>query len=163
MWSSVFDPVKFDWFYLERLKRSWRLELREERLRTDIGSNADFHMSRTKRNDNQSSVMLMHESASTSVFFQHGFLSRWLWGWRSWRFLFSMSCFDTTMYRCLRCKFPLCNKWHFQKKTTKFQVGKLESLLRISVPCSKEAFEQGTKRSTHAVRGEDAFGGSFWS
>ena len=56
MWSSAFDPIKFDWFYLERLRRSSRLASREERLKTDFGSNADFHMSRTKRiiTDNQS-------------------------------------------------------------------------------------------------------------
>ena len=56
MWSSAFDPIKFDWFYLERLRRSARLASREERLKTDFGSNADFHMSRTKRiiNDSQS-------------------------------------------------------------------------------------------------------------
>ena len=42
-----------------------------------------------------------------------------------------VSCLDTTKYRCHRCKFPLCNNAQLQKKTTKFQVGKLESLLRI--------------------------------
>ena len=47
-WSSVFDPIKLDWFYLERLRRSSRLASREERLKTDFGSNVDFHMSRTK-------------------------------------------------------------------------------------------------------------------
>ena len=43
-------------FILERLRRSARLDSREERVKTDFGSNADFHMSRTKRiiNDNQS-------------------------------------------------------------------------------------------------------------
>ena len=73
-------------FYLERLRRSSRLASREERLKTDFGSNSDFHMSRTKRiiNDNQSYVMLiyesepqMYESASISVFLQHGSLLRW--------------------------------------------------------------------------------------
>ena len=56
MWSSAFDPIKFNWFYLERLRRSARLASREERLKTDFGSNVDFHISRTNRiiNDNQS-------------------------------------------------------------------------------------------------------------
>ena len=42
-------------FILERLRRSSRLASREERLKTEFGSNADFHMSQTKRiiNDNQ--------------------------------------------------------------------------------------------------------------
>ena len=30
----------------------------------------------------------MYESASISVFFQHGCLARWFWGWRWWRFLY---------------------------------------------------------------------------
>ena len=74
----------------------------------------------------------MYESASISVFLQHGCLSRWFWGWRWWRFLYGcMSCLDMTKYRCLHCKFPLCSKCSLQKKTMKFQVGKLESLLHI--------------------------------
>ena len=48
MWSSAFDPIKFDWFYLERLRRSSRLVSREERLKTDFRSSANFHMNRTK-------------------------------------------------------------------------------------------------------------------
>ena len=53
---------------MERLRRSARLAGCEERLNTDFGSNADFHMSRTKRiiNDNHE-VMLMYESASKSM------------------------------------------------------------------------------------------------
>ena len=59
-----------------------------------------------------------------------------------------MSCLDTTKYRCLRCKFPMCNKsW----KCWKF--------VAHCAPCLKEAFEQGTQYSTHAV---GCFR-SFWS
>ena len=59
-----------------------------------------------------------------------------------------MSCLDTTKYRCLRCKFPMCNKsW----KCWKF--------VAHCVPSLKEAFEQGTQYSTHAV---GCFR-SFWS
>ena len=32
MSSSACDPIKFDWFYLEQLRRSARLASREERL-----------------------------------------------------------------------------------------------------------------------------------
>ena len=74
---SAFEPVKFDWFYLERLRRSSRLASREKRLETDSGSDADFYTSRTKRiiNDNQklSHVnvwisLKIYESASISIF-----------------------------------------------------------------------------------------------
>ena len=42
----------------------------------------------------------------------------------------ALSCLNTTKYRCLRCNFHCATNAHFQEKTTKFQVGKLESLLR---------------------------------
>ena len=58
--------------------------------------------------------------------------------------------------RCLVVNFHCATIAHLHEKTTKFQVGKLESLLCI-VPCSKEAFEQGTQHSTHAVGGQNAF------
>ena len=41
MRGSAFDPIKFEWFYLEWLRRSSRLASRKERLNTDFGSNAD--------------------------------------------------------------------------------------------------------------------------
>ena len=44
MWSSAFDPIKCDWFYLELLRRCARLASRKERLKTVFGSNADFHI-----------------------------------------------------------------------------------------------------------------------
>ena len=73
MWSSAFDPIKFDWFYLERLRRSARLVSREERLKTDFGSNADFHKSRTRRIINDNQMSQIYESVSISVSFQHGY------------------------------------------------------------------------------------------
>ena len=89
-WSSGFDPIKLDWFYLERLRRSSRLASREERLKTDFGSNADFHMSRTKRiiNVNQSHVNVwicfkIYESASILIFSN---MAAYRGGW--WRFLY---------------------------------------------------------------------------
>ena len=168
MWSSAFDSIQFDWFYFERLRRSSRLASHEERLKTDFGPNADFHMSRTKRIiiDNQSfKFVLMHDSASNvwisldlSIFSN---MAACRGGFEDEDKENScMSCLNTTKYRCLRStvNFHCATNDHFQKKTTKLQVGKLESLLRIApVPCSKEAFEQGTQYSTHAVGEEDAF------
>ena len=42
-----------------------------------------------------------------------------------------MSCLDTTNYHCLVVNFHYATNAHFHEKTTEFQVGKLESLLRI--------------------------------
>ena len=42
-----------------------------------------------------------------------------------------MSCLDTTKNRCLVVNFHCATNAHLHEKTTKFQVGKLESLLRI--------------------------------
>ena len=46
---------------------------------------------------------------------------------------------------------------HFHETTTKFQVGKLESWLRIVCLARKNTFEKGTQSSTHAVGGENTF------
>ena len=47
---------------------------------------------------------------------------------------------------------------HFQKKTTKFQVGKLESLLRIvCLARKKPSMKAHSAQLTHVVGGEDAF------
>ena len=57
-----------------------------------------------------------------------------------------MAYLETTRYRCLVVNFHCATNAHFHEKTTKFQVGKLESLLRMyCMPCLKEAFEQGTQ------------------
>ena len=54
--------------------------------------------------------------------------------------------------------FHLATNAHFQEKTSKFQVGlKAGKFVAYCVPCSKEAFEQGTQYSTHAVGGENTF------
>jgi len=45
---GVFEPIKFDWIYLERLSSSSCLANREY-IKTDFGSNGDLHMSRLKR------------------------------------------------------------------------------------------------------------------
>ena len=61
----------------------------------------------------------------------------------------------TTKYRWLLCKCPLCNKCSLPiRENEEIQVGKF---VAYCVPCAKEAFEQGTQYSTHAVRGENAF------
>ena len=144
MWSSVFDPIKFDWFYLEWLGRSSRQASREKRLKTDFGSNADFHMSRIKRiiHDNQSEVMLMYESASISVFSN---MAAYRGGFEDeddedcW-----MLCLETTKYRYLRCKFPLCNKCSLPEENDEIPGSKAGKFVAYCVPCSKEAFERGT-------------------
>ena len=69
-----------------------------------------------------------------------------------------MSCLDTTKYRCLRCKFSLCNKGLLQKKTKKFQIGNLESLLHIvclarKKPSNKAHSTQHTLSDAFAVSG----------
>ena len=83
----------------------------------------------------------MYESASNSVFLQHGSLSRWFWGWRLYEDSCT-SCLDTKKYHCLRCKFPPCNKRSLPEKNTKFQVGKLKSLLRIVCLARKKTSEE---------------------
>ena len=42
--TRAFDPIKFDWYYLKRL----RLSLTPGQLKTDFGSNGDLHMSQVK-------------------------------------------------------------------------------------------------------------------
>ena len=60
-----------------------------------------------------------------------------------------MSCLDTTKYRCLRCKFPLCNKCSLPEENDEIPGWKAGKFVAYCVPCSKEAFEQGTQYSTH--------------
>ena len=64
-----------------------------------------------------------------------------------------MSCLDSTKYRCLRCKFPLCNKWSLPEENDEIPGWKAGKFVAYCAPCSKEAFEQGTQFSTHAVGG----------
>ena len=100
--------------------------------------------------------MLIYESASISVTFFSN-MAAYRGGFEDEDDEDScMSCLDLTKNRCLVVNFHCATNAHLHEKTTEFQVGKLESLLRI-VPCSKEAFEQGTQYSTHAVGGQNAF------
>ena len=75
--------------------------------------------------------MLMYESASISVTFFSN-MAAYRGGFEDEDDEDScMSCLDTTKYRCLVVNFHCAANAHFHDKTTKFQVGKLESLLRI--------------------------------
>ena len=75
--------------------------------------------------------MLMYESASISVTFFSN-MAAYRGGFEEEDDEDScMSCLDTTNYRCLVANFHCATNAHFHEKTTKFQVGKLESLLRI--------------------------------
>ena len=67
-----------------------------------------------------------------------------------------MSGLGTTKYRCL-CKFKLCNKCPLPiRENDEIPGWKAGKFVAYCVPCAKEAFEQGTQYSTHAV-GESAF------
>ena len=68
-----------------------------------------------------------------------------------------MSCLDTRKYRCLCCKFSLCNKCSLPEENDEIPGWKAGKFIGYCVPCSKEPFEQGTQYSTHAVGGENAF------
>ena len=70
-----------------------------------------------------------------------------------------ISCLDTTKYRCLRCKFPLWNKFSLPSENDEIPGWKAGKFVAYCVPCSKEAFEQNTQYSTHAVGGENAVSG----
>ena len=73
----------------------------------------------------------MYESASTSVTFL-SFFDAYRGGFVDEDGEDScMSCLDTTKNRCLVVNFHCATNAHFSEKTTKFQVGKLESVLRI--------------------------------
>ena len=67
-----------------------------------------------------------------------------------------LSCLDTAKYRCLRCKFLLCNKCSLPIENDEIEGWKAGKFVSYCVLCSKEAFEQGTQYSTHAVGGENA-------
>ena len=69
-----------------------------------------------------------------------------------------MSCLNTTKYRCLRCKFPLCNKCSLPEENDNIPGWKAGKFVAYCVPCSKEALEQGTQCSTHAVGGNGGKG-----
>ena len=100
----------------------------------------------------------MYESASISGFFLFFF------NLAAIKVVLRMKMIKILVYRvwtrrniaALAVNFHCATNAHFQKKTTKFQVGKSKSL-RIVRLDSKEAFEQGTQYSTHFVRGADAF------
>ena len=63
-----------------------------------------------------------------------------------------ISCLDTTKYRCI-VNFNCETNARFQAKTTKFQVGKLESLLRIS--CLARKKPSSKVHSTQHMRSEE--------
>ena len=69
-----------------------------------------------------------------------------------------MSRLDTTKYRCLLCKFPLCNKCSLPiRENDEIPGWKAGKFVGYCVPCAEEAFEQGTQHSAHTVGGENAF------
>ena len=118
-------------FHVEGLKSQKKLFCgrNTSKIKTNFGSNADFHMSQMKWmiNDNQRVVALMYESASISVFFQHCSLSRWM------KMMKILVCRVWTQQSIAAfiVNFHCSTNAYFQKKITKFQVGKLESLLCI--------------------------------
>ena len=61
-----------------------------------------------------------------------------------------MSCLDTTKYRCLVVNFHCI-------ENDEIRGWKAGKFVAFRVPCSKEAVEQGTQYSTHAVGGQNAF------
>ena len=53
--------------------------------------------------------------------------------------------FDTTKYRCLLCKFPLCNKCSLPiRENDEIRGWKAGKFVGYCVPCAEETFEQGT-------------------
>ena len=69
-----------------------------------------------------------------------------------------MSCLHTTKYCCMRCKFPLCNKCAIPEVNEDIPGWKAGKFVGYCLPCSKEAFEQGTQCSTHVVGGNGGKG-----
>ena len=99
--------------------------------------------------------MLMYESASISVTFFSN-MAAYRGGFEDEDDEYScMSCLDTTKYRCLVVNFHCVTNAHFHEKTTKLQVGKLESLLRFVCLARKKPSNKAhsTQYSVLGIRG----------
>ena len=97
--------------------------------------------------------MLMYESASISVTFFSN-MPAYRGGFEDEDYEDScMSCLDTRKYRCLSVNFHCPTNAHFHEKTMKFQVGKLESLLRFVCLARKKPASKA--HSTQHMLSED--------
>ena len=91
----------------------------------------------------------MYESASISVFFSN--MAAYRGGFEDEDDEDScMSCLDTAKYRCLRCKFPFCNKCSLPEENDEIPGWKAEKFVAYCVPCSKEAFDASS--NTHSTQ-----------
>ena len=117
MWSTAFDPIKFDWFYLDRLRRSSRP--------LQAGITAEDRLWVKRRSSQEPNQMHNHVNVWNSLDLSN-FRKRAcaVVGFRFYMAAFRaivnkrypddedscMSCLTTTKYCCLRCKWTLCDK-----------------------------------------------------
>ena len=117
MWSTAFDPIKFDWFYLDRLRRSSRP--------LQAGITAEDRLWVKRRSSHEPNQTHNHVNVWDSLDLSN-FRKRacadigFRFNMAAFRAIVNkrypddedscMSCLTTTKYCCLRWKWALCNK-----------------------------------------------------